>query len=209
MTLTRKPGIKPNDSVRGEFPEKLPAIPHDVKERFPSLAQTIEEANRWWFQLRQSLDRQRDELKELIDAAEEAGTASSDEIATFTAQLATLNTTIAGIQTQIQSLFDSIAALGDPSIPLAALSALLASHIAATSAHGTASPIVGETDVQSLENKSVGLANPGYGRFTSLMSKNTIPSGITVSIPADYNSVIAGPFTILGDLFVDGTLAVL
>ena len=78
-------------------------------------------------------------------------------------------------------------------------------HIIAKIVHGTVSNVVGLSDVQFLDNKTIGKSGPGYGRFTHTLQSNLIPLGDALYIPANYNMVNAGVYNIVGSLSVDGT----
>lgn len=207
--MTRKPGIVQNESVRGPYPEKLPDFPQDVKERFPSMAQTQDQLNQWWFQTRSVLERMQAELQALIEDAKNSGTASADEIAALTTQFATMTATITGIQQTITSLSQALAALGDPSVGIAALNAALAAHEADTTTHGTTGNIVGDTDEQALSSKVIGLNEPRYGRFSILMSGGVINFGEDFTVPLGYTMLVGDSLTVNGMLTINGSLKIL
>jgi len=85
----------------------------------------------------------------------------------------------------------------------------LAAHIAATKAHGTASSIVGQSDEQSLDRKTIGLTDPRQAKFTQITTQNTIAFGSTVTIGAGENMVMTGPLNVLGTFTVLGYFLVL
>jgi hypothetical protein len=80
-------------------------------------------------------------------------------------------------------------------------------HIAADVVHRKDTPVVGESDEQILEAKTIGQLSPRYGRFTHSLQRNTVLIDEILTIPADYNIVVAGPFTVGGELVVDGYFA--
>lgn len=99
----------------------------------------------------------------------------------------------------------------DPSAIIADVSALedaLAAHIAANVVHGTASPVVGETDEQSLEKKTIGVNFPRNAVFKHALQISEIPADESYTVTAGFNGVVAGPFDIYGELIVDGAFAV-
>jgi len=84
----------------------------------------------------------------------------------------------------------------------------LAAHIAATVVHGTASNVVGQTDEQTLERKTIGQAQPRNGRFRGLVSANIIAAGEAVTVPTDCNMLIAGPLSVTGSFTCHGYFTV-
>ena len=153
------------------------------------------------------LQRERDQLSAAVN---------TDAIALASYRAAT-DATLATLSTQLTALASQLAALGDLTgtdfdgleSDVGELSALVQAHIASDRVHGTEWPVVGTKDEQALEKKSIGLESPRYGRFTSLMSRQSIAGGETVVIPAGYSAVIVGPFEVNGTLTVEGTLLVL
>ena len=107
--------------------------------------------------------------------------------------------------TDILNRLDALEAAG--SVAPADCCADLYAHIAATVVHGTTSNVVGESDVQSLDNKTIGFTNPGYGRFTHVIQSNEIPVADTLYVPFFHNMVNAGTYSIAGTLIVDGVAA--
>jgi hypothetical protein len=85
----------------------------------------------------------------------------------------------------------------------------LAAHIAATKAHGTGSSIVGQSDEQSLERKTIGFTDPRAAKFTQIAQSNTIASGMAITIGANENMVMTGPLNVLGTFTVLGYFLVL
>lgn len=81
----------------------------------------------------------------------------------------------------------------------------LYAHIASTVVHGTVSDVVGESDTQDLDNKTIGFTSPGYGRFTHCLQSNRIAFTETLDVPSNYNMVNAGTYIIDGTLTVSGT----
>lgn len=84
----------------------------------------------------------------------------------------------------------------------------LRAHITAESAHGTDGRIVGENNAQALESKRIGELKPGYGRFGPLISRSSVPSGETVTIPTGWNIIAPRRFTINGRMIVNGVFMV-
>lgn len=91
---------------------------------------------------------------------------------------------------------------------IAALTDELAAHIAATIVHGTSSPVVGVTDEQALERKTIGMSEPRDARFRHMLQVNEIEVGESFDVPAGFNMVVAGPFAVNGTLTVFGNFAV-
>lgn len=83
----------------------------------------------------------------------------------------------------------------------------LQAHIAATVVHGTASNVVGETDEQALEAKTIGQASPRLATFTHALQRNSVPASEMFVIPAGHNMVVAGTFDVYGTMSVDGYFA--
>lgn len=83
----------------------------------------------------------------------------------------------------------------------------LAAHIAADVVHRKDTPVVGESDEQILESKTIGALNPRYGRFTHVIQTNFVRSGESLTIPVNENIIVAGPFEVAGELIVDGYFA--
>jgi hypothetical protein len=85
----------------------------------------------------------------------------------------------------------------------------LDAHISATKAHGTAGNVVGTSDKQDLDNKDIGKATPGFGRFTALICSTDVPVGRTVTILANESMVLGGTLTVSGTMNITGTLTIL
>lgn len=124
-----------------------------------------------------------------------------------------INERIAAIKTQQTATADNgssavtVVVNNVPQGPVATPTDDLAFHIAQNIVHGTTSPVVGETDEQALEKKTIGLSFPRDGRFAGLMSTNLITSSQTITIKANTNWVTTGPITISGTLVVEGYFA--
>ena len=129
----------------------------------------------------------------------------------------TINNSIATIvQTVIQAGTPSVSEPSatppafDPAPLIAQIDALsdaLAAHIAQTIVHGTNSDVVGETDEQVLEKKTIGESAWRNARFLHAIQVNQIENGETYTIPSGFNMVIAGAFSVNvgGMLIVDGS----
>jgi len=122
---------------------------------------------------------------------------------TITTIIQTVNTATGGSggssATPVVPAFDPTALIAQ----IAALSDALADHIAQVIVHGTSSPVVGETDEQSLERKTIGESFPRNARFKHALQVNEIESGEVFTVPAGFNLTVTGPFTITGTLIIE------
>ena len=96
----------------------------------------------------------------------------------------------------------------DPTALIAQINALadaLADHIGRVIVHGTDSPVVGETDEQALERKTIGFTHPRNAKFQHVIQVNEIVAGEVFTVPDNYNMIVAGPFSVEdgGELVVD------
>lgn len=202
MALTQKPGPVQSAQFQGEFPEQLPHFPEDVLRRYPFLGEWQSQMDKIYFDLRTVLRRLHESLQDPLNAT---GNIVSQLSGSLAAQVATIQTQLLALQSQLEALEAEVAAapaIGDISDDLAA-------HIADKTTHGTATDIVGIEDIQNLENKNLGLAAPKTGRFRHLVGGNVVALGETVSVPVNFNMIVAGVLTVDGVLDVAGTLLVL
>lgn len=88
-----------------------------------------------------------------------------------------------------------------------ALLADFSAHILADVVHRKDTPVLGESDEQIVEKKTIGQTDPRYGRFTHVIQNNFIRVGESLTIPVSENMIVAGPFEIAGELIVDGYFA--
>jgi hypothetical protein len=95
----------------------------------------------------------------------------------------------------IEERLDDLEALGDN----------WSAHISSKVVHGTTSNVVGLSDAQFLDNKTIGKTGPGYGRFTHVIQSNVIPLGDDLVVPVSHNMVNAGVYSVYGTLTVAGT----
>jgi hypothetical protein len=167
--------------------------------------------NSWWSSVSLVLTRQYQGVVQT-----QAGTVTNDAftsgIATLTAEYNALQASVTALQTQFATQTGNsgantvaIAALSAQVATLMAQAQVFSAHIASDVAHGTTSAIVGESDAQPLDNKTIGGVAPGAGFFSSLMNQQTIPAGQTVTVQSGYSMVIAQPVSIGGTLNVSGT----
>jgi len=200
MAFTRKPSPIQLVSITGQIPTPPPKIPKDMLQRFPSWVQYDEDFQAWWGKFSDLLQRDRSSIQSqfLVDeaAAKSSITSIQSSLATITSQLAAI-TPGSGLASQVAALVAQ----------LTAVVAGLASHIASTQTHGTISDVVGETDVQNLDNKTIGSAFPGYGRFVlGALGFNQLGPGETLNVTENDFLITAGPVDISGSLIVDGVL---
>lgn len=198
MAFERKPGPAVAISIIGQVPNPPPKVPPDMVKRFPSLQNYEEQVFEWWGRFCDMLQRDRGQIQTQFQTDEAA---AKSNLTTIQQSLDVINTQLStitgsGFTTQFASLIAQVAAIV----------ANLAMHISSTKVHGTTGDVVGDTDSQALENKSIGLNNPGYGRFTSLMLADVIPAGVTVAVPVGYTMLIGPAFEIGGTLKIEGTL---
>lgn len=80
-------------------------------------------------------------------------------------------------------------------------------HIAADVVHRKDTPVVGESDEQILESKTIGMERPRNARFLHHTQVNKIRQTEVFVILAEENMIIAGPMAIGGELTVYGYFA--
>lgn len=197
MPVPRKPAIGQGTQLTGTVPP-LPEIPEKTLNRFEELEGYEAAMQRWWSRFGELNQRDREQIMAQILADREADAAA---IAAANARITALSELVTALQAQVEALIaedleDAITALQDAFVQ----------HVGANVAHGTTSPIVGTTDNQQLENKTLGLANPKYGRFAPPMGYGNVPHGTTVTVNSGDFLIVAGTFEIIGQLQVDGTL---
>lgn len=192
-----------------QYPQPFPAPPPFNSQ---ALAVWGPQLQTWWQATVLVLQRQ---YSSVADAIGNAGNVST-EIDTLTTEFNALTATVTSLQTQLTALkmsqgnnSGSIAALAAQVATLIAQAVTFTAHIAAHAAHGTLSPIVGESDVQPLDSKTIGANQPGYGAFTALMCSQDIPAGSLVQVGFQQSMVVAGPLTVEGTLVVTGRLVVI
>lgn len=200
MAITHKPGPATSIVLAGTVPDP-PKVPDDVQDRFDSMAGYQQHIEEWWGIYKGLFQRDMDEINRKF-VADEATTASS---------IQSILSTLVTIQIQLTALTGA----GGPSLAsqVAALTTqftslvgALAAHIAARITHGTVGDIVGTTDAQDLDTKRIGFTTPGYGRFWPPVGVGNIASGQTVTIGTGDYALVAGPFTVYGQLIIEGTL---
>lgn len=200
MALTRKPGPAQSISLIGQIPD-VPSVPARMQERFDELKAYSSSMVKWWDEFQRLLQRDLDNITAQFGRDEGIVTAGLAEIQTqleaLAAQIAAL-TTSAGQAAQIAALTQEVTTLGNE----------LANHIAAAITHKTLSAIVGVSDQQALNKKTIGNVSPGPGRFQPLIVVASIPSTQSVTINAGESMVIAGEFSVSGSLIIDGSFAV-
>lgn len=189
--------------LSGTYPELPKFTNADGLKRTPGLAEWSDALKQWaadfegmlMRERRDSTDPSRIDIAQLLDSL----SGIPDQVEALQASV----TTLAGDITDtsgLQELVDNVSAA------LLVVQQTLNAHLVASIVHGTTSPVVGESDAQSLDRKRIGFALPGYGRFTALMSKSQISSNENVLIPLGYQMLVGNPFTVNGTLRIDGTL---
>lgn len=199
MPFTRKASPAQVLSLTGQIPESPPKIPDEMLRRFPAWAEYQKALKEWWGRFTDMLQRDRDSIQTQF---------TTDET---TAR--TLQTSVDALTAQVQTLSGQISGAGSVTAALQALvqtvSNQLIDHIASSVAHGVASDIVGETDTQSLDGKTIGADQPGYARLNPAVLLNGIPAGTFIEIgPADV-LLAPSPFVISGTLKVAGSVIAL
>lgn len=197
MALTRKRGPAQSTTLIGTIPP-LPKLPAKFVDRFDELTAYQAELDRWWSRFGDMLQRDRDSISARFTVDEEQDSTET----------ALLNATIAALQAQVTALAAQVAALspGGDAADIAAVSAALAAHIASTTTHGTISRIVGQSDAQPLDNKTIGQTGPNYGRFAPPVGLSSIlPTQVITVGPQDF-MVVAGTFSVAGTIKIEGTL---
>lgn len=203
MPLPQKPQAARTLVLASGYPEALPKLPEDALKRFPSLYDWQTNVDRWWYESRKSLVR---DITEIIDNINAEKRDSDTFEASINSQIDSINTQIAGIDARVTVLEGGSSTTDDLSSDIAEVAGDLAAHIADKSTHGVSGDVVGTTDPQSLESKSIGFTSPGYGRFKTCISSNIIYISESVVVPVDYNWVVAGLFTVYGSLTIEGTM---
>lgn len=201
MAIARKIGPAQSLALVGQIPVP-PKLPADFAAKFSGLDGWQEALDRWWDRFQDLLQRDLDQIGTQF-AQDEASAATFQ--ASTTAALATINQQL----TAMQQLVASTSAITALTAQVQALATALAAHIAANVTHQTSTPIVGESDPQALERKTVGFVSAGYGRFWPSVGVQNIANGTTVTINGGEAITIAGPFDVYGQLNIDGTLLVL
>lgn len=201
MAIPRRPGPAQTFSLSGKVPD-APRLPETFINRFPELQTYQTKVTDWWNSFVVMFQRDRSEitlqLSSLKTSVESQITALQTAVSTLQSQVAALTgADLSGIQAQIQAITQQ----------LAVLNASLTAHVNMTSAHGTTSAIVGVSDAQVLDNKQLGVNNPGYGRVTAgIISLNRILSAETIKVGTKDTMLVAGPLTISGQLVIEGRL---
>lgn len=206
MPLPQKPQADRTLVLASGYPDRIPSLPEDVLKRFGTLSSWHENLNRWWLDSRTSLLRDIDEIVDKIN--EEKRESDSYEAAT-TLLIDGINTSLAALASRVSVLEAGTGGTDALSAEIDEVAGDLAAHIADKSTHGVVGDIVGTTDAQPLDAKTIGLLSPGHARFRSCVVSNVIYGGEIVTVPADYNWVVAGAFTVVGTLIIDGTMAFL
>lgn len=66
MNLTRKTSPPSRADVTGDLPTEFPALPQEVRDRFPALADYEDRVKRWWFDTQTVLARRQQSLEDRI-----------------------------------------------------------------------------------------------------------------------------------------------
>ena len=194
MALPNKPGSVVLGQSANELPPFDVRFPGEVIERFPKLQETQRQLATYHELVKKVLTR-------LIDEQNRAR-------ATVQSTMATLES----VQTALAAQVNALAAVPDAVVAPVDLTPLLTAldaHIEATAAHGTVGDIVGTTDEQALEAKTIGFNYPRQGRFRSALNRSDVEITETLRIPSGYTHVVVGPFTVHGQLIVEGEMMVL
>lgn len=198
MAIPQKSKLSIIDSSATDLPKYQVEFPEKVLQRFPELRETQKQLVDFHYQVKLVLTR-------LFDEQNRARK-------TLTQLVETITSTQQTIQNQLLLLAsseldtDAVQALINSST--ASINGTLASHIAATSAHGVSGLVVGTSDEQTLERKTIGQTNPRNGRFRAVVQKSRVSAGEEVVIGVGDQMLVSGPFTIAGRLAVIGRLVV-
>ena len=90
---------------------------------------------------------------------------------------------------------------------LSALADKLNKHIASHIVHGTTSEVVGESDEQPLDSKTIGFNAERNAKFRHVLSYSRIDLGEEFVIPVNFNMIVAGEFIVDGLLTIEGAFA--
>lgn len=199
MPFERKIGPAQSVSLTGQIPQPPPKIPPEMVRRFPDWEKYETQMEEWWGHFTDLLQRDRGQIQTQFQTDE---TLAKDNLASIQASLTALSNQLAALNTP--SLSPQVASL---TAQVAAIVAQLAMHILATVAHGTTGNIVGTSDRQNLDSKTIGSTVPGYGRFVAgAIGYNQISASVTVTVTVNDFLIMAGPVNVFGSLVVDGTL---
>lgn len=202
MPFERKSGTGPSKVLTGTIPG-LPNFPRGTIQRFAELEQYDQEMQRWWSRFGELAQRDRETLQSRLLEDERS---TQESLSAANALITTLQEQVATLQTQVAALQ---AGGGTEAAQIAELQADFDAHIQAKAAHGTTGDIVGTTDTQTLERKTIGQTFPGYGRFAPTVGYRKIDHGRSVTIGPDDFMIVAGSFVVDGTLVVEGTLIAL
>lgn len=202
MALTRKPSRNRQTPSIHEIPATPPSPPRDVLERFPSMAKYHEEAANDRESMKLAINRAIETQQSDLNAINKQVSAMQASIASLQALIAELDVPESGGSSVSNPAPDNSAQVNF-------IQSNLNDHIQSTVAHGAIGRVVGTLNEQNLEKKTIGFADPRQARFVMAMSHSRIASSEYVFIPEGYQSVIAGPLDVDGNLVVDGVLAVL
>lgn len=201
MRFTNKQTSPGKLALTAQFPQ-MPDI-GAIAGRSPELAEYKRLLDTWWFDTRTALQRILDSIVAQNTDTSAFETATNKSIADLKTLISNTGASISALQAAIDKIQNQ------PTTDITALKKTVEDHIAATQAHGTESPVVGQNDAESLDNKTIGLNGPGQGRFIAAMASQNISDGTAVKIPPGYSSVLAGPLNIDGLLQVEGTMCIL
>lgn len=190
----RQPQVTARENP-SDLPEFKPRFPADVIARFPALKQYQDGVTAFHSTEKKVLVRLLEELNRAIDESEESASL--------------LSTTVAALDARIASL-ESIPPPEVPDAPEATteLAESLLAHIESSTVHGIEGQVVGTTDAQELDSKTIGTQNPLMGVFMPLVVRQRIPGGLQFTIPSGSCMIAGGSVEVDGQLVVDGELAI-
>lgn len=194
MPLPSKPGTVIVAQSANDLPRYEIKFPEEVLARFPALRDTQRQVVTYHESVKKVLTR-------LIDEQNRART-------TLQLALDAMATAQTALTAQVTAL-EVAPVVETETVNLTPVTDALEAHISATSAHGTSGVVVGDTDEQALERKSIGMTDARHGRFMSAINRSEVGPGETWVIPAGFAHVVAGPFVVSGYLRIEGTLLVM
>lgn len=154
-----------------------------------------------WRIFREGLQRELDRIHDLIRNVNNTSVDYSEEIDSIRQNLNQLNTTFQSLLQQFQ--------INQNKAEDSSLLDALNSHMQSKTVHGISGEVVGTTDEQELDSKTIGLNEPSYGRFRALIGASAISATEKITIPTGYHMVVPGDYMIEGEMTIEGTLLVL